>query len=365
MATNKNQHFVPRVHLKAFATPTSEDAIHLYNIDRDKIVLNAPLKHQCSRDYFYGRDVQLDEAIQVVERDYGRVMRGRQTSQSSLSNEDRVSLIVFWYLQYLRTEAACRRSVEMLDGLRAVAGIEEQTYRMEIKEAVQIAMGVFAQSIDQMSDLKGCVLLNKTTVPFITSDDPAVFINRWLTQIRPPVGRSFGLTSAGAIAILPLTPELAYIAYDSDVYTVNEGRDELRIRHTADVEAINALQYLNCRANIYVRDEASFAQVRKHFKAQAPYRPKARFATHYAVKDRELEDSVRYVRVDRMAIPDDEDAIVHSQVIHIQPTCWPRFLRWKPNGSAYALGPGRSLVRRAVAEMSPELGFERVRTGVA
>lgn len=127
MATNKNQHFVPRVHLRAFATPTTEDAIHLYNIDRDKVVLNAPLKHQCSRDYFYGRDARLDEAIQAVEREYGRVMRGLHDSQSSFSDEDRVSLIIFWYLQYLRTEAACRRSVEMMDGFRAVAGIQAQT----------------------------------------------------------------------------------------------------------------------------------------------------------------------------------------------------------------------------------------------
>lgn len=236
---------------------------------------------------------------------------------------------------------------------------------MEIKEAVQIAMGVFAQSIDQMSDLKGCLLQNDTTEPFVTSDDPAVFVNRWLTQIRPSVKRSFGLTSAGAIAVLPLTPALAFLAYDSDVYTVNEGRGELRVRHPSDVEAINALQYLNCRANIYVRDEAYFEQVRSHFMAQAPYRPKVRFATHYAVKDREFEGSVRYVRVDRTALPDDEDAIVHSEVIHIRPTSWPRFLRWKPNGSAYALGPGRTLVRRSIAEASPELESERVRTGVA
>ena len=110
MATNKTQHFVPRVHLKAFATADSSDAINLYNVDRDRVVLGAATKHQCSGDYFYGRDQALDDAIQMVEREYGRVVLGLLTPQSSLSDEDHISLIIFWHLQYLRTEAASRRS---------------------------------------------------------------------------------------------------------------------------------------------------------------------------------------------------------------------------------------------------------------
>jgi hypothetical protein len=365
MATNKNQHFVPRVHLKAFATADSSDAIHLYNVDRDKIVLGAAVKHQCSGDYFYGRDQALDDAIQTVEREYGRVVRSLLAPQGCLSEEDHISLILFWHLQYLRTEAASRRSVEMLDELRTVVGIDQQTHGMAVKEAVQVAMRIFAHSIHQMTDLKGCIVRNDTDVPFVTSDDPAVFVNRWLTQIRPPIGRSFGLTSAGAIAVLPLTPEFAFVAYDADVHTIDATRGQIKLAQTNDVEAINALQYLNCQANIYSRSEASFEQVRKQYLALVPSRPKARFATHYAIKESEFQGTTRYVIVDRHAIPEDQDAIVHSETIHIRPRDWPRFLHWKSNGYAFALGPARTLVRRAVAETSQGLEYERVRTNVA
>ena len=34
---------------------TPNVAINLFNIDRMKFVERAPVKHQCSRDYFYGR----------------------------------------------------------------------------------------------------------------------------------------------------------------------------------------------------------------------------------------------------------------------------------------------------------------------
>jgi len=55
MATNKNQHFVPRCYLRPFTLDSANVAINLFNIDRMKFVERAPVKHQCSRDYFYGR----------------------------------------------------------------------------------------------------------------------------------------------------------------------------------------------------------------------------------------------------------------------------------------------------------------------
>ena len=52
MADNKNQHYVPRVHLKPFTLDGEGLAINLLNIDRMKPISNAPVKNQCSGDYF-------------------------------------------------------------------------------------------------------------------------------------------------------------------------------------------------------------------------------------------------------------------------------------------------------------------------
>ena len=71
MATNKNQHFVPRCYLRQFTSNGANRAINLYNIDRDKFVEHAPVKSQCSGDYFYGKNSQLEKAIQSVEDAYG------------------------------------------------------------------------------------------------------------------------------------------------------------------------------------------------------------------------------------------------------------------------------------------------------
>lgn len=67
MASNKNQHFVPRCYLRPFTINCNNKAINLFNIDKQKFIKNAPVKHQCSRDYFYGEDLIIEKALQPIE----------------------------------------------------------------------------------------------------------------------------------------------------------------------------------------------------------------------------------------------------------------------------------------------------------
>src|SRR6476660_6741129 len=103
MASNKNQHFVPRCYLRPFTIGGVGSAINLYNIDRQKFIELAPVKHQCSGDYFYGKDPELEKAIQSVEGAYGATLRAIIGPQYSLTDEHRHVLKIFWLLQHLRT----------------------------------------------------------------------------------------------------------------------------------------------------------------------------------------------------------------------------------------------------------------------
>lgn len=97
MATNKNQHFVPRCYLRPFTLDSANVAINLFNIDRMKFVERAPVKHQCSRDYFYGEDPALEKALQAEEGLYVSVgvvpvaqsMRVSVTSAGDCANAGR------------------------------------------------------------------------------------------------------------------------------------------------------------------------------------------------------------------------------------------------------------------------------------
>jgi hypothetical protein len=61
MAGNKNQHFVPKFYLRHFSA--DKKSIHLLNLKSEKPIFGAPLKNQCSRDYFYGEDGRHEKAL--------------------------------------------------------------------------------------------------------------------------------------------------------------------------------------------------------------------------------------------------------------------------------------------------------------
>jgi hypothetical protein len=62
----KNNHFVPRSYLRRFCS-LSERQIGLYNIRSDREVEGAPIRSQCSRDYFYTKDPSHEDHFAEIE----------------------------------------------------------------------------------------------------------------------------------------------------------------------------------------------------------------------------------------------------------------------------------------------------------
>jgi hypothetical protein len=167
--------------------------------------------------------------------------------------------------------------MEMLEIMGETAGIPPDQYKMEIKEAVQSAISIFAQEMHVIDDLKVCLVRNRSPVPFITSDDPAVLTNRWyLEDLRARPFGGFGLSNAGAVALLPLSPSVLYVAYD-DVYSLPNVGGCVEVSDRSDVEAFNQHQYLNARANIYVRDAEDAAFVPDTCRNETPLALELRF----------------------------------------------------------------------------------------
>src|SRR3990167_3624868 len=172
MTTNKNQHFVPRCHLRPFTQGAEGMAISLFNLERKKLISNAPVKNQCSKDYFYGTDEQLEEAIQFIETGYSRALRDLSQDSQTLSEGNKAVFRTFWMFQHLRTEAAALSAVQMAESTRNLADLPPEEFSLGIKEAVQIACRTFAGAMHELDDLKFCIIKNKTPFPFITSDNP-------------------------------------------------------------------------------------------------------------------------------------------------------------------------------------------------
>ena len=147
-------YFVPNCYLRPFTHGDAGFAINLYDIDRRKFIDYAPVKNQCSGDYFYGEDSILEKAIQSTEGAYGTALREIMKPGYTLTDDHRDLLKMFWLQQHLRTEAAIRRAIEMMDLTRIVSGVNDTRFRIETRKAVQIAMETFTESTDIVADLK-------------------------------------------------------------------------------------------------------------------------------------------------------------------------------------------------------------------
>lgn len=361
MATNKNQHFVPRCHLRPFTLETEGLAISLINLDRKNLIPNAPVKNQCSKDYFYGTDENLENAIQLIESGYGRALNDLVRSSRRLSEANKTVFRTFWLFQHLRTEAAAMRAVQLAESTRNLAELPPGEFSPGIKEAVQIACRAFVDAMHEIDDLKFCVIKNKSDVPFITSDNPAVLTNKWrLDHDRSP-GHSFGMGSAGMLAILPLTPKLLFLGYDGDVYSIANECGVVEIKNRRDAIALNRHQFLQCVANVYVHDVAFAKDLIKHYSDVESARPKERHVIHYAQIDRTVGNLTRYVVIPPVERDKTKEAIMHSRVIHPHPEMWPSQIRIRSNGSVYSNGTGMGYVRFSRTGIASTRDFWRER----
>lgn len=333
----------------------------MFNLDRKRLIPNAPVKNQCSGDYFYGKDEQLERAIQLVESSYSAGLKTMIESRC-LPTEGGIQVFrMFWLFQHLHTEAAAQRAVEMSESARMLADMPVEDFALGIKEAVQIAVRVFASSMHEMSDLRFCLVRNKTQLPFITSDNPAVLTNRWHLECDRSRGLSFGLGSAGAITLLPVTPDLLFLGYDGDVYSIPHVGGIVDVKSERDVMAFNQHQFLNCNANVYVHDARYAEFIHEHYTQIESIRPQARHLIYYAQLDKVLGEHARYVVVAPERRDKTKQAIMHSRVIHPHPKCWPRHIRTRTKGSVFTNGSGMGYIRRAGTSTPYRVPFWRER----
>lgn len=354
MATNKNQHFVPKVYLRPFTKDGAGRAINVFNTDREELFPNAPVKGQCAGNYFYGEDPTLERAIHFFETSYGTVVQRLERSPAALCELDKNVLRRFWLLQYLRTEAAATRSVEMFARMGTDTGMDLHEFRLNIRDAVRMAMRTCAETmiLGSVDDLSVCVLRNHTNTPFITSDDPAIGRNRWHERFSRSPGGVGGFRSAGFIFLLPISPRLLCLGYDRDVYSVVSKAGFANVTSIADVERLNTHQYLNCRANLYVHSQDDVPNVAAGYRAIKAERPQARWKINYAVQDNAnaVSGYGRFIIVDPAHLPDRGNVLIHTQAVYPTVSAWPNLLRWHMNGQVFTNGTGVGYVRRAYAE---------------
>lgn len=262
MADKKKQHYVPRFYLKLFSD-TQKKAINLFNISNENHVKRANLKNQCYESYFYGKDLTIENAFSDIEAFTSKLINKILDDNDGPKrfSQDHSSLLTFILLQHARTKYAEQASNEQYDKIikqifskdPKFKDIDFDNIEISLTDGVLNPIRAIAQLIPLVMDLHPKLLINKTNINFITSDNPVFFYN--IACEKATNTSNTGLASKGLLIFFPLDPKRYIVFYDSKIYKIGEkNKSHIDLISIKDVEQINDIQWINALENVYHDD---------------------------------------------------------------------------------------------------------------
>lgn len=334
MAQNKNQHYVPRCYFKPFSFNKEGVVINMLNISSERLVEKASIGNQCSKNYFYGKDLRLENMLSKLEAIYSRVV-AKLERDKILSNDDLDVLRSFAFLQHMRTDQSIKTAQRQINDLNSAIsnnGIDgEHPQLSNLHEDVMIqSMKMWLEFRSVMDDLEICVCVANSKHEFITSDDPSIFTSKFILQKTKQ--HSFGFGSAGALFFLPLCPLYLLMCYDKNVYNVSLDKNKMIKLKKQDIYALNELQILRSSNNLYFYSWESGSNVFNQLTMFRKNRPKAWNETVVLVKDEGVEDTKKGTHYKVGAdeeISEASETLILQSSYHPKPSKWPSFLKYK------------------------------------
>ena len=257
MPKNKN-HFVPKFYLKFFESAPRR--IHLYNLERSKIVKDASLRDQCHRRKYYGNDDQVEDYLASIENAMAPHLQSVITNGvlPPFSSYGHLALLAFVCSQIVRTPSSANRIRQLIDKMEAQAYSEQQvpselTLENEgLGSNYPIMVGLQAMNtiVRAYLDLKAYLVISPDE-NFLTSDNPVFRYNQYCERIQ--YMGVIGAGNRGLQLFVPLSPRFLLILYDGATYEAGGVFKFLRRGKAtpADVNSLNKLLLLGAEENVY------------------------------------------------------------------------------------------------------------------
>lgn len=274
MSDKKNQHYIPQFCLRKFASDSNK-VINLYNLDSKKFIKNASIKHQACKNYFYGKDIAIENALAYFEdgvsKIFNKILRDSKLPQKK--SEDYLMLLFFISIQHNRTKFAHDDMMGIHHQIMSILGKNfNHLSTLSENNWIYEKMSIAVKCISYLKDLKMKLIVNKTTNEFIYSDNPIVFYNQFLEMKGRP---EIGCNSVGIEILLPISPFLYLILYDAQIYHIGKSQsDTIETYDNDDIDNLNRLQILSANSNIYFSKDSTQQYIEKIAENKSNYRRK-------------------------------------------------------------------------------------------
>jgi len=255
MPHNKKHHFVPKFYLRNFFG--DRKSIGIYNIPSQRMIARGNLTNQCYRNYFYGKNPEIEHALAGMEGSAAHVINDCVLKNGEVPrpfSAEHVILSHFVVLQAARTGFEAEAMAEATDKFFKAVYREQfgdlDNFEIGFDDPVLMSLQASSRMVPAVYDLKIKLLQNETSVGFVTSDNPIVRHNQYF-EGNEHAGHA-GLGQAGLQIFVPLSPKYLCLFYDAQTYKIGEKSSRtVVITSSDDVAALNTLQWLNAHENIY------------------------------------------------------------------------------------------------------------------
>lgn len=266
MAKKKRHHYIPRFYLKRFSVNNEGKFLGLYNFDNRKFIQNAPLKSQAYKNFLYGKDDEIENALAEMESSVAQMFyywtEEKLLYPPPLETNGFKLLRQFILYQAFRTPKSGLDIIEMLNqGMKTFVKEFKPDLWKSFKDGTlvhenPVLIGLF-QSIEHehLLDYLECkFLVNLSVLPFITSDSPVIFYNQLMEQADNYMGAT-GFVAKGLQIFYPIHPRLMICVYDPSVYDFGDGcKNCCSTESIEEVHQLNGLQLINCKSQLFFDD---------------------------------------------------------------------------------------------------------------
>lgn len=238
-------------------------------------IYGASLRDQCYGRYFYGRNGVVESALRQIEGDASKVidLALRTAEVPEPLTKEHFTLLIFLVSLHARTQFAGESLNHLTSLLWKMTLAKHPDVTQEMLDHVEIgydnpaskALAFNLSATPMALDLSYKLLINRTAIGFITSDNPVVMYNQFFEAVT--ARSNTGLISRGLQIFLPLDPVTTACFYDSYCYKVGSRHDtSALVTREQDVHQLNDLQWQSALKCIYFSDKTSPAEIARGIK---------------------------------------------------------------------------------------------------
>ena len=272
MPANKNQHYVPQFYLRFFSNSQDQKTIGIWNIEKEQYIKSGTIKNQASSDYFYGKGSELEKIFSNQEGVMAQMMQHLMINEKPFSelSTAHIEFLTFIFLLIGRTRYAAEKINEMTDKMAKKILKYHPEFKDKLDSFYIKSSNAPVEAIDHIItafpvalDLRFKLVINKSDIPFILSDNPIVLHNQHLQNKKWPGGHT-GFAQIGLQIFFPMSPHHMLIFYDRNTYKIGNKKDStIHLTKDQDAHLLNQIQLINADKVLFFNNELSEVYFKK------------------------------------------------------------------------------------------------------